>query len=50
KVSCATCRAPLMDEGRIMVLVFPMLVRFGGQERRRFYPSCHIFMRGGVWM
>ncbi|TGZ76398.1 hypothetical protein EX30DRAFT_312486 [Ascodesmis nigricans] len=44
KVSCATCRAPLMDEGRNMVLVFPTLVRFGGEEeRRRFYPSCHIF-------
>lgn len=33
-----------MDEGRNMVLVFPTLVRFGGEEeRRRFYPSCHIF-------
>ncbi|PSS23317.1 hypothetical protein M430DRAFT_71846, partial [Amorphotheca resinae ATCC 22711] len=44
KVSCAYCRAPIMDEGRNMILLFPSLVRFAGEEeRRRFGARCHMF-------
>ncbi|KAI5865662.1 Mss4-like protein [Durotheca rogersii] len=47
KVSCARCRAPVLDEGRRMALVFPGLVDFGpgDPERARsvFEPRCHIF-------
>ncbi|RPB03444.1 hypothetical protein L873DRAFT_1669622, partial [Choiromyces venosus 120613-1] len=44
KVSCGNCRAPIMDEGRNMLLLFPTLVKFGSvREKRLFHPSCHIF-------
>ncbi|KAI0009607.1 Mss4-like protein [Xylariaceae sp. FL0662B] len=44
KVSCAHCRAPIMDEGRRVALLFPGLIDFrGAAERRLFEPQCHIF-------
>ncbi|KAI5854404.1 Mss4-like protein [Tricharina praecox] len=44
KVACKRCRTPIMDEGRNMLLLFPTLIRFGGvAEKRKWYPSCHIF-------
>jgi len=44
KVYCGKCRAPIMDEGRNMILLFPTLVEFGSvEEREKFRPSCHIF-------
>ncbi|KAJ5490699.1 hypothetical protein N7539_002266 [Penicillium diatomitis] len=49
KVSCATCRTPIMDEGRNMCLLFPQLIDFShsaDEQRERiatFLPSCHIF-------
>ena len=45
KVSCATCRTPIMDEGRNMCLLFPQLIDFSGsvdEQRERiatFLPS-----------
>ena len=33
KVSCAYCRAPIMDEGRNMILLFPTLIHFKGNEK-----------------
>lgn len=40
KVACGTCRAPVMDEGRNMVLLFPTLIQFPDREARRlFYPT-----------
>jgi hypothetical protein len=36
KVSCEHCGAPVMDEGRNMVLVFPELIEFGKGGRERF--------------
>ena len=32
KVSCAYCRTPIMDEGRNMILLFPTLIKFKGNE------------------
>ncbi|TFL03373.1 Mss4-like protein [Pterulicium gracile] len=44
KVSCAFCHAPIMDEGRNMVLMFPAIVKFPSEEAKKaFYPSMHIF-------
>ncbi|KAL1747404.1 Mss4-like protein [Schizophyllum fasciatum] len=58
KVACAHCRAPLLDEGRNMLMVFPSLIRFtdppragstdslaktAKEKRRLFLPRCHIF-------
>ncbi|KAI0599135.1 Mss4-like protein [Biscogniauxia sp. FL1348] len=44
KVSCATCHAPIMDEGRRMVLMFPAIIEFGDAEHKKFFdPQCHIF-------
>ncbi|PGH32429.1 hypothetical protein GX50_04794 [[Emmonsia] crescens] len=53
KVSCSYCHAPIMDEGRNVILLFPGLVEFGnGQDaegkrernvKKMFEPSCHIF-------
>ncbi|KAJ5984019.1 hypothetical protein N7481_006118 [Penicillium waksmanii] len=49
KVTCATCRTPIMDEGRNMCLLFPQLIDFSTspeEQRERvstFLPSCHIF-------
>ncbi|KAJ5673724.1 hypothetical protein N7507_002851 [Penicillium longicatenatum] len=51
KVSCAVCRAPIMDEGRNMCLLFPQLIDFSSspeEQRERvetFLPSCHIFYK-----
>jgi hypothetical protein len=44
KVSCNHCRAPLFDEGRNMVLVYPSTMGFErGKVPRDFQPSAHIF-------
>ncbi|TFK33232.1 Mss4-like protein [Crucibulum laeve] len=44
KISCKNCRAPIMDEGRNMLLLFPTLIHFDNlEDKRKFYPSCHIF-------
>ncbi|KAI1640563.1 glutathione-dependent formaldehyde-activating, GFA [Biscogniauxia mediterranea] len=44
KVSCATCHAPIMDEGRRMVLMFPAIIEFGDAEHKKYFdPQCHIF-------
>jgi len=50
KLSCSHCRAPIMDEGRNMILLFPPLIDFGkpGSEeakknREIWAPSCHMF-------
>lgn len=32
KVSCAYCRTPIMDEGRNMILLFPSLIHFKGNQ------------------
>lgn len=37
KVSCRTCRSPIMDEGRNMLLLFPTLVRFEDAKQRRLF-------------
>jgi hypothetical protein len=45
KVSCSVCRAPIMDEGRNMCLMFPQLIDFSHspeEQRERiatFLPS-----------
>lgn len=40
KVSCAFCHAPIMDEGRNMVLMFPALIKFPSEEDKEgFYPT-----------
>lgn len=39
KVSCKTCRTPIMDEGRNMVLLFPTLVQFPDHKaKQKFHP------------
>ncbi|KAI1340943.1 Mss4-like protein [Xylariaceae sp. FL0016] len=44
KVSCSWCHAPIMDEGRNMVLMFPAIIKFGDAEHKKFFdPQCHIF-------
>ncbi|KAI0471825.1 glutathione-dependent formaldehyde-activating, GFA [Xylariaceae sp. FL0804] len=44
KVSCAYCHAPIMDEGRNMVLMFPSIIKFGDAEHKKLFdPQCHIF-------
>lgn len=37
KVSCGTCRSPIMDEGRNMLLLFPTLVHLGDERQRRVF-------------
>ena len=40
KVSCANCHAPIMDEGRNTVLLFPGIVKFKSiEEKEKFYPQ-----------
>jgi hypothetical protein len=40
KVSCAHCHAPIMDEGRNMVLMFPALIKFKDEEAKKgFEPT-----------
>ncbi|KAK7995402.1 hypothetical protein PG990_014175, partial [Apiospora arundinis] len=44
KVSCAYCHAPIMDEGRNMVLMFPAIIKFKSEEAKKgFQPTMHIF-------
>ncbi|KAK8096645.1 hypothetical protein PG999_012589 [Apiospora kogelbergensis] len=44
KVSCAYCHAPIMDEGRNMVLMFPAIIKFKDEEAKKgFEPTMHIF-------
>ncbi|KAM0335508.1 hypothetical protein ACHAQA_000556 [Verticillium albo-atrum] len=45
KVSCARCGSRIMDEGRNMVLLFPALIEFHGDEKikENFAPQMHIF-------
>lgn len=40
KISCRHCRAPIMDEGRNMLLLYPTLVHFQDLKQKRiFYPT-----------
>jgi hypothetical protein len=45
KLSCATCRSPIADEGRRMFLAFGPLFDFGfpPEVPPAFEPTCHIF-------
>ncbi|KAH8656531.1 Mss4-like protein, partial [Tricladium varicosporioides] len=44
KVSCAYCRAPITDEGRRIILLFPSLIKFKTkEEKKNFDPTCHMF-------
>ncbi|KAH8895859.1 hypothetical protein GQ53DRAFT_640694 [Thozetella sp. PMI_491] len=45
KVYCTHCRAPIMDEGRNMALVFPSLVEGieSPEGRKAFRAQCHLF-------
>ncbi|KAK9770418.1 hypothetical protein AB5N19_11447 [Seiridium cardinale] len=44
KVSCAYCHAPIMDEGRNMVLMFPAIINFKDEAAKKsFEPTMHIF-------
>ncbi|EJD07792.1 NAD-binding protein [Fomitiporia mediterranea MF3/22] len=44
KVLCSTCHSPLADEGRNMILVFPVAVHFkDGQVPDSFKPTYHMF-------
>lgn len=45
KVSCSYCRAPIMDEGRNMILLFPTLVEGINTEegREAFKVQAHMF-------
>lgn len=45
KVQCGYCRAPVMDEGRNMILLFPTLVEGVNTARGRwaFAAKCHMF-------
>ncbi|KAK2023016.1 hypothetical protein LX32DRAFT_708971 [Colletotrichum zoysiae] len=44
KVSCGFCGSRIMDEGRNMVLVFPGLLHFDGEQKRdNFEVQKHIF-------
>lgn len=37
KVRCAYCHAPIMDEGRNMVLMFPGIIRFRSPEDKKLF-------------
>jgi hypothetical protein len=37
KVSCAYCHAPIMDEGRNMVLMFPAIIKFKNEEAKKAF-------------
>lgn len=37
KVSCAYCHAPIMDEGRNMVLMFPGIIEFSDAEHKKLF-------------
>ncbi|OAA59776.1 Mss4-like protein [Niveomyces insectorum RCEF 264] len=45
KVYCKHCYAPIMDEGRRMLMVFPTLIQgiTTPKAREAFQPQCHIF-------
>ncbi|KAL2755733.1 hypothetical protein ACRALDRAFT_1071051 [Sodiomyces alcalophilus JCM 7366] len=45
KVRCDNCGSLIMDEGRNMLLLFPSLLKFEGNEelKRNFQPELHIF-------
>lgn len=45
KVQCAFCRAPIMDEGRNMILLFPTLIEGINtpEARKAFEAKCHMF-------
>lgn len=45
KVQCGFCRAPIMDEGRNMILLFPTLIEGINtpQGRKAFEAKCHMF-------
>ncbi|GKT92169.1 LOW QUALITY PROTEIN: glutathione-dependent formaldehyde-activating [Colletotrichum tofieldiae] len=44
KVSCGFCGSRIMDEGRNMVLLFPGLLHFDGEQKREnFEVQMHIF-------
>lgn len=44
KVYCATCNAPIMDEGRNMVMLFPELIReiHTDRAKKAFKPGDHL--------
>ncbi|KAH8918871.1 glutathione-dependent formaldehyde-activating, GFA [Atractiella rhizophila] len=49
KISCGYCRAPILDEGRNMFLIFPTLIKFKDRkEQEKFQPACHIFYQQRV--
>lgn len=37
KVSCAYCHAPIMDEGRNMVLMFPAIIKFKDESAKKAF-------------
>jgi hypothetical protein len=39
KVTCAYCRAPIMDEGRNKVLLYPTLIKFKNEEDRKNFAA-----------
>jgi len=45
KVRCSYCHAPIMDEGRNMILLFPSLVHLNDypEAKALFKPRCHMF-------
>ncbi|KAL1666472.1 Mss4-like protein [Schizophyllum commune] len=52
KIACRTCRSPVMDEGRKILVIYPSLIDFdelpkGGltpaEGKKKFFPTCHIF-------
>lgn len=44
KVRCTNCGSPIMDEGRNMILLFPGLIKFQGNEeiKKNFQPEYEI--------
>ncbi len=41
KITCSYCRSPIMDEGRNMILLYPTLIHFKGNEedKKKFAPT-----------
>ncbi|KAF3026003.1 hypothetical protein E8E14_015073 [Neopestalotiopsis sp. 37M] len=42
KVSCAYCHAPIMDEGRNMVLMFPAIIKFKDKEAKKSFEPTRV--------
>ncbi|KAL1673068.1 Mss4-like protein [Schizophyllum commune] len=51
KIACRTCRSPVMDEGRKILVIYPSLIDFDelpgrltpAEAKKKFFPTCHIF-------